>query len=92
MTDSSRTMTATLIGAVLGAIAGFLLFTDRGRRLRRQIDHALDEVVRERDRTRRALHAVVAAVDEGGTLLGEQRVEEPPPQGSSASTVGASPP
>ena len=47
MTDNSRDVTATLVGAVLGATAGYLFFTDRGRRVRQQFDRALDEVARE---------------------------------------------
>ena len=86
MTDKSRTVTATLIGAIVGAIAGYLFFTDRGRRLRRQIDQALDEVERELDRTRHTLNAVVATAYEGGTLLGERLLEqEQPPRNPSAS-------
>jgi gas vesicle protein len=38
---------ATMVGAALGAIAGFLFFTDRGRILRRQIEPALEDFVRE---------------------------------------------
>jgi gas vesicle protein len=79
VTDNSRTVTVTLIGAVLGAIAGYLCFTDRGRRLRQQFDHALDDVARALDRTRHTLNAVVATAHEGGTLLGERRVEQQPP-------------
>ena len=77
--DNSRTVTATLTGAVLGAIVGYLFFTDRGRRLRQQIDRALDEVVRELDRTRHTLNAGIATAHEGGTQLSERRVEQEPP-------------
>ena len=92
MTDNSRDVTATLVGAVLGAIAGYLFFTDRGRRVRQQFARALDEVTRELDRTRLTLHAVVATAYEDGTLLGERGVEqEPLPRTPITSTVGASP-
>ena len=51
MTNNSRDVTATPIGAVQGAIAAYLFFTDRGRRLWQRIDHALDEMRLELDRT-----------------------------------------
>ena len=44
MNEKSQMVRATLIGAVLGAIAGYLFFTDRGRRLRQQVEQALDEM------------------------------------------------
>ena len=69
-------MTATLIGAGLGAIAGYLFVTDRGPRLWQQIDQALDEVEREFDDTRDTLHAVLDTASEGRTRLGERRVEQ----------------
>ena len=77
--DNSRAVMATLIGAVLGAITGYLFFTDRGRRLGQQFDHALDEVARKLDHARRTLSEVHATAYEGGTLLGERRVEQEPP-------------
>jgi len=47
MTDQSRAFTASLVGAVIGGLAGFVLFTDRGRLWRRRFELALDDFARE---------------------------------------------
>ena len=44
---SDKAVAATLIGAVIGGMAGYLFFTTRGRELRRQIEPALDDIARE---------------------------------------------
>jgi hypothetical protein len=45
--DSNRIAFTILAGAVIGGFAGFLLFTDRGRRLRMELQPRLDDVARE---------------------------------------------
>ena len=45
--DNSRAIAATLVGAVVGGVAGYLFFTDHGRSIRRQIEPALDDFARE---------------------------------------------
>jgi hypothetical protein len=47
VTDRSRIALFVLAGAVLGGLAGFLMFTDRGRRLRAELEPHLDEFTRE---------------------------------------------
>ena len=47
MSDNSRATAATITGAVIGGIAGYFFFTDRGRELRRQFEPALDDCARE---------------------------------------------
>lgn len=89
--DNSRTVMATVISAVLGAIVGYLFLTDRGRRRRQQIDHTLDDVARELDRARRALCEGIATAEEGGTRLGKPQSEQTSsPQELGASTAGTS--
>jgi hypothetical protein len=83
---------ARILSRSSGTIAGFLFFTDRGRRLGQRIDHALDEVVRELDHTRDTLHTVVSAY-EGEPLIDKRVVQqERPPRTPSASAVRTSPP
>ena len=36
--DNSRALAATVVGAVLGGLAGYLFFTEHGRSVRRQIE------------------------------------------------------
>ena len=57
MTENSRTVAATIVGGVLGAMAGYLLFTDRGRALRRQLEPALEDFARELNHLERELRA-----------------------------------
>lgn len=60
MNDRSLIAVSILVGAALGGAAGFLLLTDRGRRLRRELGPQLDELVAEA----RRLQEVVARVRE----------------------------
>ena len=45
--NNSRELAATIVGAVIGGVAGYLFFTERGRSARRQIETALDDFSRE---------------------------------------------
>jgi len=42
-----RVLGASFVGAVAGGVAGYLFFTDAGRRVRRQIEPALNDFARE---------------------------------------------
>jgi hypothetical protein len=70
--QNSRVVVAAVVaGAVLGGIAGYLLFTDRGRTLRRQIEPALDEVARELNSFRGTIQRAASAAGEGWKLLND---------------------
>jgi hypothetical protein len=70
--DNSRVVIAAVVaGAVLGGIAGYLLFTDHGRSLRRQIEPALDEVARELNSFRTTVQRAASAAGEGWKLLND---------------------
>ena len=45
--NNSRDMAAVIGGALIGGVAGYLLFTERGRSMRRQIEPALEDFSRE---------------------------------------------
>lgn len=47
MNDRGVVLLGALVGAALGAGAGFLMFTERGRRLRAQAQPELEALVRE---------------------------------------------
>jgi hypothetical protein len=47
MSDTSQTIAATVLGATLGALAGYLYFTRGGRQLRRQIEPVVLDLVRD---------------------------------------------
>ncbi len=78
---NSRAMAASLVGAVIGGVAGYLFFTEHGRTLRRRIDPALDDVTRELDSFRSTVQKAADVASEGWKMLNEVMGEgEPQPQ------------
>jgi hypothetical protein len=69
-------VTATLFGALVGGLAGFLFFTDRGRRLRREIEPALEDFVRELSSLRGTVQRAADVAGESWRLLNDM-VREP---------------
>lgn len=41
--NNSRDMAATIVSALVGGVAGYLFFTERGRSVRRRIEPALED-------------------------------------------------
>ena len=76
MTENSRTMSAMLVGAAVGAVMGYLFFTDRGRALRRQMEPALDDVARELNSFRSAVQRAAGIANEGWRVIGEALGED----------------
>ena len=71
VTDNSRAITATLTGAVIGGVAGYFFFTARGRELRRQIEPAIDDFVRELNSFRATVEKAGGAAGQGWKMLNE---------------------
>ena len=71
MSDSSRAMAATVVGAIIGGIAGYLFFTEHGRSLRRQIEPALEDMARELDSLERTMQKASGVANEGWKILNE---------------------
>ena len=71
MRDNSRALAATITGAVIGGMAGYFFFTERGRELRRQLEPALDDCVRELNSFRMTVEKAVGAAQDGWKLLNE---------------------
>jgi hypothetical protein len=69
--NNSREMAATLVGAVIGGVAGYLFFTDRGRSMRRQIEPALEDFSRELMSFRTTVQKASGVASEGWKLLNE---------------------
>jgi gas vesicle protein len=67
--NDRQAVAATLLGAALGGIAGFLFFSDRGRRLRRQIEPALDDFVRELNSLRGTVQRAADVAGESWRLV-----------------------
>lgn len=75
MTDR-QVLAATLVGAALGGVAGFLFFTDRGRQVRREIQPALEDFVRELSSLRGTVQRAADVAGESWRLLNDM-VREP---------------
>ena len=67
----NRTMAATVVGGVAGALAGYLLFTERGRAMRRQLEPALEDFARELSHLRGTVTKAASVAGEGWRLLNE---------------------
>ncbi len=71
MREPVQVAAATVLGAVIGGVAGYLFFTERGRRVRRDLEPGLEELTRELVRLRTTLRKASRAAEEGGRLLDE---------------------
>ena len=69
--NNSRGAAATIVGAVIGGMAGYLLFSDAGRELRRRLEPMLDEYATELDGFRTTLTKAAGVANEGWKLLNE---------------------
>jgi hypothetical protein len=76
--DNSRVIAATLVGAVVGGVAGYLFFTDQGRSVRRQIEPALDDFASELISFRATVQKATGVASEGWKLLNEALGEAGP--------------
>jgi hypothetical protein len=77
--DRGRIALSIGLGAVLGGVAGFLFFTERGRVVREEFGPRLDEVLTEVDHLRttfdRARVAVADGVKSFNQLVSDERRE-----------------
>jgi hypothetical protein len=69
--DNSRAVAATIVGAAIGGLAGYVLFTERGRAFRRQLDPTIENFVRELSSFRLTVEKAAGAASEGWKLLNE---------------------
>jgi gas vesicle protein len=88
---NSRAVMASIVGAVIGGAAGYLFFTDEGRRLRRQIEPALDDFSRELNSFRSTFSKAAGVASEGWKLLNDAMGESGRPPGRYPSARQTSP-
>ena len=69
--NNSREMAVISVGAVVGAAAAYLFFTERGRNLRGQIEPALDNLARELNSFRATVQKASGVANEGWKLLND---------------------
>jgi hypothetical protein len=77
--DNSRGIAAAIVGAVIGGLAGYLFFTEQGRRMRRSIEPALDDMARELIAFRGTVQKAAGVASEGWKLLNEALGEDSRP-------------
>jgi len=77
--SNSREMAATIVGAVIGGVAGYLFFTERGRSVRRQIEPALEDFSRELMSFRNTVRKAAGVANEGWKLLNDTLGEDGKP-------------
>lgn len=80
MDDRGRIACSIGIGALLGGLAGYLLFTDRGRQLRVELEPRLNELLGEMNDLRSTFERTRSAVSEGWQSF-NQLVNEKPASG-----------
>jgi hypothetical protein len=71
MGDDSLTMAAILTGAVLGGVAGYLFFTDRGRALRLQLEPAVEDFARELSGFRGTIQRAIGVATQSWDVAGD---------------------
>jgi len=86
VTEQSQALVATILGAVLGGAAGYLLFTEHGRSLRRQMEPAIEDIAQELNSFRLTAQKAVGVAAEGWKMLNDTlgEVGPPPPRYPSA--------
>ena len=76
---NSQAVAATVVGAVIGGIAGYLFFSEEGRQVRRSIELALDDLARELNSFRQTVQKAAGVANEGWRLLNDTFGETPRP-------------
>jgi gas vesicle protein len=71
LTEKSQALAATVVGAIVGGMAGYMFFTDNGRTMRRQLEPALDDISREISSFKGTLNRALGVANEGWKVLNE---------------------
>jgi len=71
VTDREREIVAAVVGAVIGGAAGYVLFTDRGRELRRRIEPELEDFARELMQLRGTVRRAIGVASQGWQVINE---------------------
>lgn len=74
MSDESRMITGVTVGAVVGAVAAYLVFTQHGRRALDNLDATLENVSAALEKFRRALRRADGIVHDARGAVEDVRV------------------
>lgn len=73
MSDSNHVVTRAAVGALVGALAAYLVFTAQGRTALAQVDPALDDLSQALQEFRRALRRADGVVQEARGAVDDVR-------------------
>jgi gas vesicle protein len=71
VSEQSRMMAGAAVGALVGAVAAYLFFTDRGRDMRNRIEPLVDDLRHEFTRFQRTIEKVGDMANEGLRVVNE---------------------
>ena len=71
MSEQSRIMAGAAVGALIGAAASYLFFTERGRGFRERIEPAIDDLRGEFARFQKTIEKVGDMANEGMRVVNE---------------------
>ena len=71
MNERARVVAVSMAGAAIGGLIGFLYLTERGRRMRDEIEPRLDDFVQEIRKLRTTVSKAQAVANEGWRSLNE---------------------
>ena len=71
MNEQSRVMAGAVVGALIGAAAAYLFFTDRGREMRDRMEPLVDDLRHEFTRFQRTFEKVGDMASEGMRVVNE---------------------
>lgn len=71
MTDRTAICSGALVGAIVGAAATYLFYTDAGRTVRDRMEPAVDDLMREFQKFRRTLEKVGDMANDGMRAFNE---------------------
>jgi hypothetical protein len=91
VTERGRVVASAILGAVAGTVVGFILFTDAGRSIRRELEPTLDDLSSELGDLRRTVLKAVNVVAEGWRVWGEALADSGPRGGRYVQHTQSSP-
>lgn len=75
MRQNTQALAATMVGAVVGGLAGYMFFTESGRAWRRQLEPQLEDLMREVNQFRGTLAKASSFAGEGWRMMNEAMQE-----------------
>jgi hypothetical protein len=71
MSEQSRVMASAVVGSLVGAVAGYLFFTNRGRDFRDRLEPMVDDLRQEFAKFQRTFEKVGDMANEGMRVVNE---------------------